>query len=400
MHLDMSVNQLQVARLYATKISPYLSSALFAMRLVPSAIVPTMGVDAGWRCYYNEEELKKKGWWNKQFLAGILVHEAWHLLRNHHVRAKAHSIDWGTHELWNVAADCAINPDVKGSNLKIPDEGCFPEKYKLPEGETAEWYFDELRKTAKKITCVMPSFGGSAADGLKRPYEMPGAAEEAPGLTKSEAALIRESVARAVKGSTGQGNIPLGAKRWADDLLQPPKVNWRRELASFLRGALAPGIGDFSYRRISRRDEPNGDLIMPGCVRHVPRTVLVEDTSGSMGTAELLAARIETAGVLKQMRTPLTVLCCDAAVHSVQKIYNISRLEMIGGGGTDMCVGIAAACQIKPKPDVLVVITDGYTGWPEVAPPMRMITVLVGGGEGPKFGKVIRVDDLVKPTTT
>jgi hypothetical protein len=39
----------------------------------------------------------------------------------------------------------------------------------------------------------------------------------------------------------------------------------------------------------------------------------------------------------------------------------------VAGGGTDMTVGIDAALAIRPRPNVIVVLTDGSTTWPDSA---------------------------------
>ena len=39
--------------------------------------------------------------------------------------------------------------------------------------------------------------------------------------------------------------------------------------------------------------------------------------------------------------------------------------QLKGGGGTDMVAGIEAALLNRPKPDSILVLTDGYTPFPE-----------------------------------
>ena len=54
-------------------------------------------------------------------------------------------------------------------------------------------------------------------------------------------------------------------------------------------------------------------------------------------------------------------------------------VRLAGGGGTDMRVGIRAAHQQRPRPDVIVVFTDGHTPWPDAPPPgSAMIAALLG----------------------
>jgi hypothetical protein len=40
--------------------------------------------------------------------------------------------------------------------------------------------------------------------------------------------------------------------------------------------------------------------------------------------------------------------------------------------------GIAHATTLKPRPDVVIVLTDGFTPWPAAKPPFKTIICLVG----------------------
>jgi len=51
-------------------------------------------------------------------------------------------------------------------------------------------------------------------------------------------------------------------------------------------------------------------------------------------------------------------------------------VRLAGGGGTDMGAGVAAAAALRPRPSVVVVLTDGFTPWPEDRP--RGVRVVVG----------------------
>jgi predicted metal-dependent peptidase len=70
----------------------------------------------------------------------------------------------------------------------------------------------------------------------------------------------------------------------------------------------------------------------------------------------------------------------------------------MGGGGTDMRVGFAAVEALRPKSDMVVMITDCYTPWPEVRPKIGKIVIVAVGdhGEPPawehRFVRILRPD--------
>jgi len=74
----------------------------------------------------------------------------------------------------------------------------------------------------------------------------------------------------------------------------------------------------------------------------------------------------------------LMVLACDAAVGATSRVRPVQDVQLVGGGGTDMRVGIAAAEASRPRPDVIVVFTDGYTPWPDRPTRARLVVAIIG----------------------
>jgi predicted metal-dependent peptidase len=100
----------------------------------------------------------------------------------------------------------------------------------------------------------------------------------------------------------------------------------------------------------------------------MPDAAVVLDTSGSMSSDLLARALVEIKGILRAVgQRKVPVLCCDAAVHGgVQRVSSAFNVEITGGGGTDMGVGIEAAQKLRAS--VIIVLTDGYTPWPAEPP--------------------------------
>ncbi|MFZ4180181.1 DUF2201 family putative metallopeptidase, partial [Streptomyces pseudogriseolus] len=75
--------KLLAARYRAAQDRPYLASALYALGIVASDEVETMGVDRHWRCYASPAFVDATP---VEELAGVWIHEVAHLLRDHHGR--------------------------------------------------------------------------------------------------------------------------------------------------------------------------------------------------------------------------------------------------------------------------------------------------------------------------
>jgi len=183
--------------------------------------------------------------------------------------------------------------------------------------------------------------------------------------------LIRAAVAQDIvrQARAGvRGNVPLGLVVWAEGFLNPV-IDWRRELRSVISrelGLLA-GRKDYSYMRSSRRKSPG--VILAGMVNaQPPKVTVVIDTSGSMSIGNRLnQALVEISGLVRAVSggaRPLQVIACDAAASTPRAVRSIDHIELTGGGGTDMRIGIQAAACMKPRPDIIITITDGETPWP------------------------------------
>jgi len=176
------------------------------------------------------------------------------------------------------------------------------------------------------------------------------------------------------------GSVPMGLLRWAESIL-PSRVDWRRVLAAEIRQAIAAVSGsvDYSYRRPSRRGDAAKPALLPTLFRPVPQVAVVCDTSGSMHDELLARALTEVEGLLTRagLRAgQIQVLAVDTEVHAVSRVTRARDVVLAGGGGTDMGRGIEAAMRLRPKPSVVVVLTDGYTPWPHERP--RGVRVIVG----------------------
>ncbi|MCW2607390.1 MAG: hypothetical protein JWO60_2083, partial [Frankiales bacterium] len=399
--LDPAVRERWAAgRLWAAHTAPYLATAVLALQPVlveehggvDPEVLRAFPADARWRVHVDPARLAVT---SAPVLGFWLLHQAGHLLREHAARATSRTGEapprpgaerTPDQQRWGAAADLEVDDDLPGD--VVPPDALVPGRVGLPPGRLAEEYHDLLGR-APRLVGAAPDCG-SGADGARRLWD-----GDEGGLSGEDARLVRqETAARVAAQGRERGDVPAGWRRWAEDVLEPV-VDWRRELASLVRRGVADVVGrtDHTYRRRSRRDLPG--LVLPGMHRPLPRVCVLIDTSASMTPVHLAAALGEVAGVLRSLgvrRTGLQVLCCDTSATAAARVLDARDVRLVGGGGTELAAGIDAVAGLRPRPDVVVVLTDGGTDWPAEPPRSRVVVALLGDeGHPPPWGKTVHV---------
>src|SRR5262245_58209213 len=388
---------LQAARVRAAYQRAYFAPALFNLIPVATDQIASMAVDVHWRLYYNEAWVAAHG---VEEHAAVLLHEVGHRLRDHEARKRGAGAR--DDRRWNTASDCEINDDRHAEGLPLPGDPPLPGTFGLKEGESAEIYYQQLpgrpRSHADRSTGEQdgPRHDcGSGAHGEHRPWELPPDDAESGGVggvDRVKADLVRREVAERVLDTLrDRGDVPRGWRRWAQATLAP-KVDYMATIRHVVRRALRDstlGRWDRTYRRPHRRQACYGEFIMPSFYQPRPRPGFLIDTSSSMEDPQLSRAVAELGGLTRQLGhgADVIVACCDAAVHDVRKVFSAAQVELYGGGGTDIGVGIQAFVDRTHDPiDLLVIVSDCRTPWPKNPPPFPVVTIRVGDGSPPPWG--------------
>jgi predicted metal-dependent peptidase len=391
---------LQAARVRASYQRAYFAPALFNLVPVRTDLIASMAVDAQWRLYYNEAWLTAH---TVEENAAVLIHEVSHLLRDHAARKQAAAVR--DIALWNTATDCEINDDLTAEGLPLPDDPPRPGNYGLQTGENAETYYRKLLKPAPADQQVrsgnaagapptMAHDCGSGAHGERRRWELvddDGSPGSVPGVDPVKAELVRREVAQRILDRSGDaGDAPLGWRLWARTVVTP-KVDYMATIRHTVRKALREstlGRYDRTYKRPHRRQACYGEFIMPSFHQPRPRPGFLIDTSASMHETQLARAVAELGGLTRQLgyRTEVIVACCDTVVHDVRRVFSAAQVELYGGGGTDISAGLRWFVERSANIDLLVIVSDCNTAWPEETPPFPVITIRVGDGPPPSWG--------------
>ncbi len=397
-------DKIAAARMKAKTYMPYFIAAL--LKLVPREQpgLGTVAVTDRAVLLYDPMILT---YWTVDETAVALIHEIMHLLRDHSPRCTRMGAE---PKLWNIAADMEINDDIVAAKLKLPNvfamegnpvnygEVCTPEAYGCSDGSLAEDYYRQLQQKqaegkgieALESPAVGKGFCGSC--GGRSVEGEPGGGEEDGGRTRVEIEGMKKEVARAIEAhqqAKGRSSIPHGMLRWAQEMLTPPKVRWQDKLARCTRNAVEyrPGATDFRMDRPSRRQvifgHGPGSPLFPRSVHPIPEIMVVVDTSGSMGREELTKGLSELSGIFKTTGGRVTFCACDAEVHSLKPInrWQDALGLLKGGGGTDFCPVFDEVKKMRPPPEIIAFVTDGFGPAP-VHPPIasKVIWLLVGAG--------------------
>jgi predicted metal-dependent peptidase len=377
--VELDREHFQAARLLLVRDRPYYASALFRCPVVVTTAVPIMAVDRGWRLYVNPVAANEM---SVTRLAAALAHEVNHLLRDHCGRGEAvGAIDADQHHRWNLAGDAELNDDLKRDGLDVDPDWVYPSTLRLPIDRTAEEYYAAIKQTSRKASCG-PGAGGVDFEGDLAGEVPPDDDVTAPAVGEVERRILRRRVAEDVERFSAIGTVPGGLVSWAAELLRP-KVDWRRQFASAVRSAVTrPGTHDYDYRRFSRRNGIGHEVRWPGMIAHAPRAAVVVDTSGSMSDAMLHRCLSEVQAMLRSASVAdesVRIITVDTAVGTDVRAADVRVVKRMGRGGTDLRVGITRALEGRPRPDVIVVLTDGYTPWPDRPTPGVQFSVgLVG----------------------
>ena len=406
--------RVMAARIVAQSRWPYLATLLFNLKIIESQEISTLAVDDGWRMYYSPEFILQH---TPEALATMVLHEALHCVNQHGPRFRALAQPSEMHVAWNSAGDVGINHVL--DEAYMPWGNFEPLRFTnlsrfevIPEMVTEKIYFkivDYINEHPDEFEGAGDC--GSIIGGSARSYEIARNNSDNPAIKSDQQDVIRDQVAQDIINfarNKGVGSLPGFLLRWAQDLLEP-KIDWRKALAGAFRSSLATVLGrrDYVYTRPSRRQSAmktgSQEIILPSMRKPAPPAIaVIIDTSGSISNDEINIFMSEIDGIVKAngISQGVTVIPCDMEVGEIQKLRSrnaIGTIKLSGGGGTDMGVGIAAAGNLRPTPKIAIVLTDGYTDWPEGLPKgvetlIVCLTVAESMQSAPRWAKKILIE--------
>lgn len=379
---------------------PFFATLLLRTEVVETTDVELAATD-GERMYFNPKFLDEL---SIEDTMAVMCHEIGHDSLLHSLRLGARN-----HDFWNQAADHAINLMLEDQGFKapkaVPGGWLADPQFK---GMSADKIYDHLRRNQPP-----PNSGGGGKGKGK-----PGAGSPPPGKggggqpsptgqrdwlhgdvlpskvagdPASQAAAeqkAKQKVAAAANMARMAGKLHGDLERMVDEFLEA-KVTWTDVLREYMtRIVKARENWGRRNRRFSAFYMPTRRSTQMGPIVFIP------DTSGSMWGDDMEKICSEMAHCASQTQPEnITVLWADTKVQGEQVFtpdeFEFSKLVPVGGGGTDMRVPLAHAEQLDPQ--VVVLMTDGYTPWPDAPPPYPVIIINTTTSKCPDWAEVIEI---------
>jgi predicted metal-dependent peptidase len=331
-------------------------------------------------------------------LAGVLAHEASHLIYGHADRR-------GNREpqRWNRAGDRAINACLREAGIALPD-GCLYPQDQAHELWCAEDLYDVEPEGGGGDDGGEPGGepggegdseggggpGGEGGGGKPNPKVGQGCGPtpsegDAPGVEGGDGAKDWGAHWREVRAQCAMNGIGTGSGKALTRLTNPPptKVKWETVLRSaFNQAVMRHGADDTTFVRRSRRTGADGP-VFPGTCAYKAQVAVVIDTSGSMGVDAVLAAAANAVAIGRATGCRVYLVAHTTRAYFAEWIqpgFQISKLEEVLSetGGTCCREAYDRVAGAGGKFDAIVHLTDGELHWPTPFKPANCRRLIVG----------------------
>lgn len=309
-------------------------------------------------------------------IRGLVLHENLH-------KAFRHLVTWKNlykenAKKANMACDYVINLmiydlDPSGLDIKLPEGGLLDEQYR---GMNSKQVYDLLKGKCGDGGGEEGGNGSEKKDGEGGDGDGPhgfddhdweGAADNPADEEEKWAKEVDQALRQgAILAGKMKGNIDRNIK----DLLTP-KVDWREALRDFVTSFC--NDKDLSTWRKPNRRWVAQDVYLPSVIGEtVGPLVVAIDTSGSIDggvLSEFLSEVVSICSTVTPERIDLLYWDTRVAGHEKYEQGSFEGLMQFtkprGGGGTDVRSVFEYVKQKALKPEAVIVLTDGYTPWPD-----------------------------------
>jgi predicted metal-dependent peptidase len=360
------------AGLVKVKELMFFASALLQTRFVEDPTCPTAWTDMT-VIGYNPTFIESLDIPTAKF---VIIHEILHMVLKHGLRCGSRD-----HDRFNQAADFAINIMLQDLGFKVWQWALIDPRYR---GMTAEQIYAAREQEQDKQGQGQEQGKQGGLGGDLRPV---------PAVTPEVVAAIEhkinKTIARASAIARQHGVMPGALEAVIGATYEDP-VPWEQVLIDYMTACIAQ---DENWSKRNRRYH---DAILPSHKSDgMDELTIVADSSGSMFSKEIFNRIAVAVNHIVTVCKPMTtrVVWADDAECSNIDVFedgNEVVLHPKGGGGTDMRKPLVYAAE-QYDPEVVLLLTDGYTPWPEVPTPFPLIIACTTDAPCPDWASVVRI---------
>lgn len=335
---------------------------------------------------------------NREFLGSltvgetvfVLAHEVMHVALSHLLR-----LEDRIPEVWNLACDAVINDILQHEKVGEPLKDAY--FLKNVQDKSAEEIYSELvkrySKILKKIQDMKQKGSGKRAlsdsgnaqpdtqNGNKKRSSTGGLPdnvlrdilpEELGNMPQSERierqTLARIAMAQSLAAAEALGN-GIGTGSYLARRLKSffeSNVPWYRKLERFM---VSKTRNATSWRRPNKRYLGRYYLPRRDFSPSMGEVSIIVDSSGSVGDEDLGHFKGHIVRIIEECRpSAVNLLFVTSEVEYARHFEKYDPIEFPDqswSGGTDMCAGIEWVKKNAPDSELVIILTDGFTPFPE-----------------------------------
>jgi predicted metal-dependent peptidase len=337
---------------------PYYSPATNRVRFRQDKNTPTMGINCSLVITYNEEYIKEL---TDAELTKVVLHEILHYMNGHHARYMNNLLkETLPFKIHNIAMDLEINEFIDD----LPEGAYRAEDFGFPRRKSYEEYLLLIKNNQQE---------NNSGDEDQAKGKMPINDLNLDGYSDNKD--THQEVLEKLIDECKEAEKNRGNESGYGDItrkIQKRKYRWEQVFQNILTTKITEITAGFRYRTFekpNRRYIHTPGIILPVFIDRKVKISLaiIMDVSGSMyDITDKMYGVMKSMVDILDMTIDITILEVDADVVNIMHGFDLNRetIESKAGGGTDMGAGLFYIQENKMRPDLIVVMTDSYTDWP------------------------------------
>lgn len=364
------------------RAKPFYGDILMKIPIIEDKSIPTACTNG--KCIrYNPNFLRTLNEGQRNY---VILHEVYHILLLHWKRGIGRD-----HEVWNIAADGVVNHSLdrlkhqlpRGMKFERPDKGVFVDQI---------YWYDYTEELYKKLLSDKKNNKGVLRGNNKKKLHLTMMDLDAPDSLGEEESKICDAQIRELLRNTIKKRGTGDSKFLPSEVLtlvETKKLPWHKLLYDFLQEREDEESSYFT----PERKYIHMDLIVPGLGKiddELGDIWAFVDSSGSINGDEMNQFMTQLYRISKQFNCNFNIAFWDTEVTDIYKDIrhkeDILKCLANHTGGTDINCVYKYIREHRIKPEVMIILTDGYYGTvSEQVGKLKKKTILVISENGAKI---------------